>query len=111
MTFDDKNFIANKIKEARKRAKYTQAQLAELANVNEQHISRIENAMYVPSLSLFFKLYKILDLNLADFGIDIEENNISPLKREVLKIIYSANENKLFHYKNILNYINNNFMK
>lgn len=111
MTFDDKNYIAGKIREARKRCKYTQAQLAELVNVNEQHISRIENAMYVPSLSLFFKLYKILNLSLTDFGIDIEEKDLSPLKKEVLKIVYSANDKKLYHYKKVLNYLDEYFLK
>ena len=48
MTFDDKVFIAKKIREARKALKYTQAKLAEIVNVNEQHISRIENATYTP---------------------------------------------------------------
>ena len=111
MTFDDKMFIARKLKSARKRAGMTQAQLAEMVNVNEQHISRIENAMYVPSLSLFFRLYKILKLNLSDFGINIDENNLSPIKNELLRIIYDADEKALKHYKNILLYINNNFLK
>lgn len=110
MTFDDKFFIAKKIKEARKSLKYTQAQLAEMVNVNEQHISRIENLTYTPSLSLFFKLQKVLGLELSDFGISVEDN-LSPLRREVLRMVYAATEKDLKHYKEVLEYLNKNFLE
>ncbi len=109
MTFDDKFFIAKKIREARKELKYTQAKLAELVNVNEQHISRIENATYTPSLSLFFKLQKALGLALGDFGLDMDEN-LSPLRKDVLRMVYSASEKNLPYYKDVLGYLDKNFL-
>ncbi len=110
MTFDDKKFIAKKIREARKGLKYTQAKLAEIVNVNEQHISRIENATYTPSLSLFFRLHRALGLDLADFGINVDED-VSQLRKEVLRMVYSASEKNLKHYKEVLSYLDNNFLK
>ena len=110
MTFDDKVFIAKKIREARKALKYTQAKLAEIVNVNEQHISRIENATYTLSLSLFFRLYKSLGLDLADFGIDVEED-LSTLRTDVLRMVYAASEKDLKYYKDVLGYLDNNFLK
>ncbi len=109
MTFDDKVFIAKKIRAARKELNYTQAKLAELVNVNEQHISRIENATYSPSLGLFFKLQKALGLDLSDFGIDINEN-ISPLRKDVLRMVYSASKKNLPYYKDVLGYLDKNFL-
>ncbi len=110
MTFDDKVFIAKKIREARKALKYTQAKLAEIVNVNEQHISRIENATYTPSLSLFFRLHKALGLDLADFGIDVEED-LSTLRKDVLRMVYAASEKDLKYYKDVLGYLDENFLK
>ncbi len=110
MTFDDKVFIAKKIREARKGLKYTQAKLAEIVNVNEQHISRIENATYTPSLSLFFRLHKALGLDLSDFGISVEED-LSSLRKDVLRMVYSASEKNLKYYKDVLGYLDDNFLK
>ena len=110
MTFDDKVFIAKKIRDARKSLKYTQAKLAEIVNVNEQHISRIENATYTPSLSLFFKLYSALGLDLSDFGVEVNDG-VSPLRKDVLRMVYSASEKNLKYYKDVLGYLDDNFLK
>ncbi len=110
MTFDDKVFIAKKVREARKRLKITQAKLAEICNVNEQHISRIENATYTPSLSLFFKLYSALDMDLTDFGINVEDG-LTPLRKDVLRMVYSASEKNLKYYKDVLGYLDENLLK
>ena len=110
MSFDDKKFIASKVREARKALNYTQAKLAEIVNVNEQHISRIESATYAPSLNLFFRLQRALNLDLSDFGIRVEDE-LSPMRKEVLRMVYSVSEKNLRHYKEVLSYLDKNFLK
>ena len=55
MKFDDKKFIAERIKYYRKKMNLTQAELAEMVDLSDQHLSRIERGCYVPSLTTFFQ--------------------------------------------------------
>ena len=66
MKFDDKKFIAEKIKYHRKKMNLTQAELAEMADLSDQHLSRIERGCYTPSLTTFFLLVKILKMDLKE---------------------------------------------
>ena len=56
MKFDNKSYIAEKIKYHRKKMNFTQAELAEMVDLSVQHISRIESGCYIPSLKSFFIL-------------------------------------------------------
>ena len=94
MVFDDKLFIANKIKLARKNAKMTQEKLAEIIDISVQQLSRIEVGTYMPSVPTFLKIIDTLSLSLEDFGINacVKEN---VLKNKLIKQISSLNETEL----------------
>ena len=93
MKFDDKNFIAQKIKTYRKKMGLTQEQLAEQIDLSVQHVSRIENGCYIPSLTTFFKIISILQIDLKEFGfnttivasVSSPKVNISFLNRTTIK--------------------------
>ncbi|EHO48012.1 DNA-binding helix-turn-helix protein [Lentilactobacillus kisonensis DSM 19906 = JCM 15041] len=53
--------IKNTIKDRRKKLKLSQADLSELTSVTRQTINAIENEKYDPSLSLAFKLARVLN--------------------------------------------------
>lgn len=60
-----------KLKEARKKEKMTQKELAELLGVYQKDISRWENGEYIPSLEIFAKLCQTLKVS-ADKMLEIE---------------------------------------
>lgn len=94
MVFDDKEFIGRKIKEFRRKRHMTQGKLAELVDLSEKHISKIEAGIHQPSISAFFKIIKVLDIGLDEFGLSLtaEENKI---RNEILECIYDSSEEEL----------------
>lgn len=60
-----------KIKEARKKEKMTQKELADSLGVYQKDISRWETGEYTPSLEVFAKLCKILNIS-ADEILEIK---------------------------------------
>ena len=109
MLYEDKNFIAGKIKEARKKALMTQEQLAEQIGISAKQLSRIENGDYIPSLITFLNLIQILNIDINDFGIKIT-NNSNAIRDKFLKLVYCMNDDELeFFYGVILNIKNNIF--
>ena len=110
MVFDDKEFIAKKIRLARKNAKLTQEELAEKIDISAKQLSRIEMATYIPSLPTFLKIVKILKIDLKDFGIDnVESKNF--VRDDFLKIIYGFNDSELkYYYKVIKTMADNSYL-
>lgn len=51
------------IEEARKKAKMTQADLAEKIGTNKSYISRVENGITEPKVSTFYRIASALGLN------------------------------------------------
>ena len=107
MIFDDKFFIANKIKLARKNLNMTQAQLAELIDISVQQMSRIEVGTYIPSLPTFLKIVKVLNLTLDDFGINACVNN-NDLRSNLIKKISLMNNVELKCCENSINTMQEN---
>ena len=105
--FTDKNFVANKIKNYRKQAGYTQSELGDLIGISDKHVCKIENATYMPSLETFLKLVKVLNIDLNEFGINTnyKENTI---KEKFLKLIFSLSDNEIECMYNICCSINEN---
>lgn len=104
MKFDDKKFIGNKIKSYRKKLGITQSELAEMVDLSDQHISRIESGCYVPSLTTFFDLVNVLKIDLQEFGFGVNETT-NPIKNELLNKIASATDLELIFYNNVFNAI------
>ncbi len=101
MRFEDKEFLAEQIRLHRKLKGYTQEQLAEMADLSVQHISRIENGCYIPSLNSFFKFVSILDIDLKVFGFNIEKTN-NPVKDKLINLIANLPNDKLTLYENVI---------
>lgn len=59
----DKIFLGKRIKEARINKGYTQEQLAEKVEIAIVYLSEIERGIKLPSLSLFVKLAKVLEVS------------------------------------------------
>lgn len=99
MTFDDREYIAKKIKLARKKANLTQEELAEKVGISAKQISRIEIATYSPSLSTFLKLVNILNIDIREFGINnsiTEDKNT--VRKNLMKLVYNATDAELEFY-------------
>lgn len=102
MKFDDKSYLAKQIKYHRKKKNLTQAQLAEMVDLSVQHISRIESGCYIPSLKSFFLIVSVLNIDLREFGFNIEETN-NPMKNKLIEIINKATDIELIFYTNMIN--------
>ncbi len=103
--FDDKVFIGQKIKYYRKRLNLTQSELAEMVDLSDQHMSRIESGCYIPSLKIFFALVNVLKIDLREFGFDIEDLQNST-KNKLINRIATATESELIFYENMINAVN-----
>lgn len=110
MKFDDKKFIAQKIKQARIKANLTQSELAEKVDLSTQHISRIESGYYIPSLASFFKIISVLSLDLHEFGYNITSTD-SQAKDELIDIICKSSDNELTLYNSIVKGLNRGFLQ
>ncbi|OFI49634.1 transcriptional regulator [Floricoccus tropicus] len=58
--------MKNRIKDYRKRMKFSQEDLARLTHVSRQTINAIENDKYDPELALAFKLARFLDVTVDE---------------------------------------------
>ena len=68
--------IGQRIKQLRKEHSYTQEKLAEMLNISTEHLSRIENGSYRPSLALIEKICGIFNTEESElmFGSSHETN-------------------------------------
>ena len=105
--FTEKKFIANKIKTYRKYAGMTQSELAEKVGISDKHICRIENGVFMPSLETFLKIITVLKINLEEFGINIDKTE-KIVSDKLLKLLYTASDDELLFYFNIINELKNN---
>ena len=102
LLFENKDFIAKKIKLARKNANLTQSELAEKIGISAKQLSRIEMAAFIPSLITFLKIANALNFTLDEFGI-ISKPSENTLRDNLIKTIYSANEKELNLYSELIN--------
>ena len=100
--------FGEKIRTLREKSGLTQAELAEMVDLSDQHISRIESGCYIPSLTTFFDLINVLKIDLQEFGFNIETTE-NPLKKQLLNKISSATGSKLIFYNNLINAIDTSF--
>ena len=81
MKFDDKLFLASRIKYHRQKKGLTQAELAEKVGLSVQHV---------------------LEIDLREFGFDIESTK-NERKDKLVDTILQASETELTFYENIIN--------
>ena len=104
MIYDDKKFIGNVIKNARKKAKMSQAELSELINMCDKNLGNIENGKQFPQVNNFLRIIEVLNLSLSDFGVSsLKEDN--EIQQELLKLIYSADDKKRELYLETLKFV------
>ncbi len=94
MIFDDKYFIGRKLKSFRKKRGLTQAELAEMVDMSEKHISKIEAGIHIPSISAFFKIVNELDIGMEEFGLAIKTDG-NPDREELIKCIFDSTDEEI----------------
>jgi len=83
-------FLGARIKELRKRKKYTQDEFAELIGVDAKHLSRVECSRTQPSLNLLNKISQALDVDILElFKIQHLEEQCFKNKEELIDEINS----------------------
>ena len=97
----DKQIIGQKIREFRKLKKLTQFELAEMVDLNEKQISRIEMGLNYPTYTTFVKLIDILDIDIENLIKNTSEN-ISPIENKISYLIKNSNEQELEFYYQVL---------
>lgn len=105
MIFNDKKYIAKKIKEYRLKKGLTQAELAEKIDIGTKQVSRIEVADFYPSLTTFLKIVETLDIDLNDFQIKNAKDN-NNTRNKLIDLIYNANNTELEFYDRVLTFAN-----
>ncbi len=100
MVFCDKEFISKKLKEYRKKNKYTQEELAEKIGITDKHYSKLERGIFLPKADTFLKLIDILNIPIYEFGL-VNKNK----KDSILKEILSLNSDEAKMCLDILNVI------
>lgn len=98
----DKIYIGKKLKEYRKKNKLTQEKLAEKINIAEKHYGKLERGEFSPSLETFFKLIYELNIPLKEFGINENNSTKNDFRENLIKEIYTANNNELKLFLKIL---------
>ena len=105
MKFDDKIYIVQKIKYYRKKLNLTQSELAEMVDLSDQHMSRIESGCYMPSLKTFFALVSVLKIDLKEFGFNVADLQ-NPTKNKLIDKVATATDSELIFYENLINAVN-----
>ena len=90
-----KELFGKKIKELRKRQNFTQAQLAELVNVDDKHISCIESGKNFPSPDLIDRISKAFKLEPKDLFEFYYLQDVPDLKSDIITMLDELNQNEL----------------
>ena len=88
--------FGNKLRELRKAKGYTQQALAEKANIDEKHLSRVENGKYFPTYATLNKLLNALGVSIEEAGLNLEQIKVNnnPLMAKALQILNSAKDDE-----------------
>lgn len=90
-----KILFGRKIKEYRKRKGYTQAQLAELVNVDDKHISCIESGKNFPSPDLIERFAQALSVEPKDLFEFYYLQETKDLKSEIVLMLEKVSDEEL----------------
>ena len=85
--------FGKKIRALRKSLGLSQEQLAEKLDIDNKHLSKIENGLHMPTYRLLNKISEVLHLDiytLEEKGVNINEKNNDELYIKSLKILNSA---------------------
>ena len=90
-----KSLFDRKIKEYRKKKNLTHAQLAELVNVDDKHISCIESGKNFPSADLIERLATSLDVEPKDLFEFYYLQDVEDLKSDINIMLEKLNKDEL----------------
>jgi transcriptional regulator with XRE-family HTH domain len=89
--------LANTVKTKREEKGLTQEQLSELTGINRVMIGRIERENFIPSITQFESLAKILEFDITDMFIQKQdENSFVAMRSEALGDSEKEGVEKLF---------------
>lgn len=89
--------LANTIKTKREEKELTQEQLSELTGINRVMIGRIERESFIPSITQFESLAKVLEFDITNMFIENQdENSFVAMRSEVLSNSEKEGVEKLF---------------
>ena len=88
--------LGKRIREARKQKSLTQQQLAEKAEMDEKHLSRIENGKFFPTHATLNKILTALNVSFDEVGYNLEFVKIkhNPMLEKALQILNTARNDK-----------------
>lgn len=105
MIYDDKNFIGNVIRNARKQAKLNQSELSEKLGMSEKNLGNIENGRQYPQVNNFLRIIEVLNLSLEDFGVKLTKRTDNEAKSELISKILATPTGKIKLYNKAFNLI------
>lgn len=92
---DTKELIGNRIKELRKKRGLSQEQLSEKAEITPNYLSRVERGTENPTLDMFIKLAKALEVDMWEMFEFGHRGSRRDLKSILNKIAGEADEEQL----------------
>lgn len=104
MIYDDKKFIGEIIKKARKNLKLTQAELAEKIDMSEKNLGNIEKGKQFPQINNFFRLLEVLNLSVRDFGVNYKDK-LDEKREKLLQKIYLLDNNEIEIYTKMIDFV------
>ena len=101
----DNKYIGEEIKKARKTKNITREKLAELVNIDEKQLYRIEHGLSSPKLENFLKIAQALDLKIKYFAESyLPQNNFN---NEFFEILQNSTEKELELYLDVIKTLKN----
>lgn len=98
---DEITNLGKKIREQRKLLGISQAELAEIVDIHDKQIYRIESGKCSPSITTILKIIKALKMDIR--VIDINNlNNFNPVKDEIYSMLEDATDEELILYRNVI---------
>lgn len=107
MSENDNMMIGKRIKRFRTKAKLSQNQLAEKAEIDSNNLSRIERGLITPTLETVLKLSHALQITPNDILLESDNVPASLLDSEIVRLIgamSAAKRHKVIEYIHFLNY-------
>lgn len=97
-----KQNFGKRLKEIRKQKKITQFQLAELANIDEKHVSNIERGGNFPRVELLEKFAEILGVEVQEFFIVDHFKTKQELINSIIKKLNNSTEKEVRHFYKLI---------
>lgn len=105
--------IGNRLKEIRKRERYTQENIAEFADISTSHYSHIENGTTKPSLNTLIRIVNVLNVSMDEvLDIELNKKSLYITLEEIDKIFRNCNmKQRNLLINNIIYLQNNKFLE